>query len=123
MLGIEYYGWTDTNIALEVAHRHVFSYDPLLVYLPNYLRKDNVEIALRMSRDLMNARLTLSGVGLVLLNSDGFLGSTIRLDASYELTDAIQFTSGLLYFIGGSQVPFDTWAKNDRLFAKLKYSF
>jgi hypothetical protein len=123
MLGIEYYGWADTNIALEAAHRHFFNYNPLLAYLPNYVHKDNIEIALRMSRDLMNARLTLGGVALVLLNSDGFFGSTIRLDASYELMDGLDLTGGLLYFIGGEQIPFDTWADNDRLFAKIKYSF
>ncbi len=123
MLGVEYYGISDFNIALEVAYRHLFDYDPILQYLPNYLHENNVEIALRLGYDMMNTRLKLSALGLSLLSEAGHHGSTMRLSASYELTEALTMSGGLLYFFEGEGPPFDSWADNDRLFLKLKYSF
>jgi hypothetical protein len=123
LLGVEYYGFTDLTIAFEAAYRHLFDYDPLLQYLPNYLYEDNVEIALRLRYELMNTRLKLNALGLVLVNSGGYLGSTLRADAEYELMEGLALSGGLLYFIGGDQVPFDSWNRNARLFAKIKYSF
>jgi hypothetical protein len=123
MAGVEYYGLTDVTVALELAHRYVMDYDPLLQYLPNYVYEQNVEIALRISSDLMNDRLHLTALGLVLVNEQGFFGSTIRLQAGYELMDGLLLEGGLLYFVGSDFVPFDTWEDNDRLFLKLKYSF
>jgi hypothetical protein len=123
MIGVEYYGFADLNVALELAHRHVFDYDELLKYLPNYVYQHNVEIALRIGSDLMNDRLHLTALALVLLADPGFVGSTIRLSVDYDLMDALTIGGGLLYFVGSDVVPFDSWQDNDRLFMKLKYSF
>ena len=45
MLGVEYYGFSDLTIALEVAYRHLFDYEEILQYLPHYLREDSVDCA------------------------------------------------------------------------------
>jgi hypothetical protein len=123
MAGIEYYGLTNVTFALEFAHRYYIGYDTLLQYLPNYTYEHNYEVALRISSDLMNERLHLTALGLVLANNTGFMGSTIRLQASYDIRDGLTIEGGLLYFVGSDFVPFDTWQDNDRLFLKLKYSF
>lgn len=123
MAGVEYYGLAQTTLALELAHRHVFDYVDELRYLPNYVYRDNVEVALRVTSEHMNARLTLTGLGLVLVNEGGLLGATLRLSAEYELAAGLAVTGGYLHFFGDDQLPFDTWRYNDRLFAKLKYSF
>jgi len=122
MGGVEYYGFTETNIALEVVNRHLFDYDPLLAYLPNYLEENNVEMALRMSRDLMNSRLHLNGVGVV-LGERAQRGATIRLWVDYDLVDALVVTAGYLVFVAGDVPPLDAWDRNDRLFFNVKYSF
>lgn len=123
MGGVEYYGITDVTVALELAHRHVLGYVSDLQYLPNYVYQDNIEVALRVSTEHMNARLELTALGLVLANEAGFAGATMRLSASYELGDGMVATFGYLHFFGADQIPFNTWDANDRLFAKIKYSF
>lgn len=123
MLGLEYYGITNVNVALELAHRHVLGYVNELQYLPNYVYRDNVEVALRVSSEHLNARLKPTLLALVLANERGFAGATLRLSADYELHDGLIGTLGYLHFFGADQIPFDTWDANDRLFAKLKLSF
>ena len=123
MGGIEYYGIRDTNIALEVAYRHLFGYDEILQYLPNYLYENSVDVALRITHDMLNTRLQLTALGLTLLSEAGHLGSAMRLSARYELMDALVLDGGLLYFFEGQSPPFDSWYQNDRLFLKLKHSF
>ena len=123
MLGVEYYGITNVNVALELAHRHVLGYVDELQYLPNYVYRDNVEVALRVSSEHLNARLKPTLLALVLANERGFAGATLRLSADYELRGGLIGTLGYLHFFGADQIPFDTWDANDRLFAKLKLSF
>ena len=123
MLGFEYYGFGDTQVAIDVAHRHVLDYAPLLEYFPNYVYEDSVEAALRVSSEFLNARLRLSGVGILLANGAGIQGGILRLWADYELAQALVLTGGFLAYLGEEQVPFNTWHENDRVFAKLKYSF
>ncbi len=123
MGGIEYYGWTDWTVAVELAHRHLVDYDPLLRYLPNYLDENSVELAVRVGRDMMNQRLTLTGLVVGLFSEKGHIGSTIRLSAAYDVMDGVTIDGGLLYFVGSERVPFDTWQDNDRIFAKVKYSY
>jgi len=123
MLGAEYYGIDDVTIALEVAHRHVFGYADALRYLPNYVYRDSVETALRVTSEHMNARLRIVALGLALVNERGFQGAMARLSAEYELAAGLSVTGGYLGFFGDDQPPFDTWRRNDRVFAKLKLSF
>jgi hypothetical protein len=72
---------------------------------------------------MMNARLHLLGLGVILLNEEGFVGAIVRLQVDYDLMDALVLSGGLVYYVGSDFIPFDTWADNDRLFAKLKWSF
>ena len=123
MLGAEYYGFGDTQLSIDVAHRHVLDYDPLLEYFPNYVYEDSIEAALRVSSDFFNARLRVNGVGILLANGAGIQGGIIRLWADYEVAEALVLTGGYIAYLGQEQVPFNTWHENDRVFAKLKYSF
>jgi hypothetical protein len=123
MAGIEYYGFGDTNLSIDVAHRHVLDYDPLLEYFPNYVYEDSVEAALRVSSEFFNSRLRANGVGILLANGAGLQGGIIRVWADYEVAEALVLSGGYLAFLGEKQVPFNTWHDNDRIFAKLKYSF
>ena len=71
----------------------------------------------------MNARLRLNALGLVLANEKGFQGGILRLWGDYEVIEALFVTGGYIHYFGTDQVPFDSWQKNGRVFAKLKYSF
>ena len=123
MLGVEYYGYRDWTLALEVAHRRILDYDPLLQFLPNYVYRDTVEVALRVSRELLHARLRVHGLGLVIVNNAGLQGGFMRLWFEYELTESLFVDAGYLQYFGDEQIPFDSWQRNERLFAKLRFSF
>ena len=123
MAGIEYYGLGETTLALDLAHRHVIDYDPGLAYAPNYVQEDSVELALRLGSEYFNARLRVSALGLIVANNAGFQGGILRLWADYELAEALIVTGGYLHYFESGQVPFDSWGQNDRIFAKVKFSF
>ncbi|MFP6639950.1 MAG: DUF1302 family protein [Myxococcota bacterium] len=123
MAGVEYYGLGDVSLTLEVAHHHVIDYDPLLQYLPNYVYRDTVDTALRVSSEFLNARLMAHALGLVIVNDAGLQGAFLRLSTEYEVSQALRIDFGYLHYFGHDQIPFDSWQRNNRLFAKFTFSF
>jgi hypothetical protein len=121
MGGVEYYGFVDTSIALEVVNRHIFGFrrDMRPLFL---LRKNQLETALRITRTFLRERLEVTALG-VMFGSHAQDGSIVRLDASYELRDALELSGGIIFYQKGDPPPFDTIARNDRIFVQLKYSF
>jgi hypothetical protein len=121
MGGVEYYGFTDTNIALEVVNRHIFGFRddmrPLFGYQENQL-----ETALRVTRTFLNERLEVTALGIV-FGSYAQDGSVVRLDARYDLLDALELSGGIVFYQKGDPPPFDTIKDNDRFFFEIKYSF
>jgi len=121
MGGIEYYGFTNTNIALEIANRHIFGFRSDMRPLFK-LREDSVETALRITRNFLNERLEITLLGLV-FGTQAQDGSIVRFDARYDLRDALELGGGIVLYQHGDTPFFDTVARNDRLFLELKYSF
>jgi len=123
MMGVEYYGLGDTSISLDLAHRHVLAYDPILRNFPNYVYENSVEVALRVGSEFLNARLRTNVLGIVLANEKGLQGGIVRLWADYEMAEAFILTLGYIDYYGSHQLPFESWEENARIFMKLKYSF
>lgn len=121
MAGVEYYGFTDTNVALEIANRHIFGFRSDM--RPHFgAERNSLETALRITRNFMNDRLEVTVLALAFGNHAQD-GSVVRLSASYDLRDALVVSGGILLFQKGDRIPFDSIARNDRLFVELKYSF
>ena len=121
MVGLEYYGFSETTIAVEIAERHLFNHNDIIRAFPNSTREDSVEWTLRYTADWLNAKLSTT----VLLSAFGYKfqdGFVVRAQGEYELSDALTFTGGILVFEDGNLPPLDTWYRNDRLFFDLKYS-
>jgi hypothetical protein len=119
MGGVEYYGITDTTFAIEVANRRILDYDGLLRGL---VEKNSIETAIRCTSDFLNQRLQVTVLAL-LFGETAQDGSAVRLQADYDLRDALELSGGLLLFQDGDSFFFDTAKRNDRLFAQIKYSF
>jgi hypothetical protein len=122
MLGVEYYGFEETVIALEVANRHFVGFDEVLRSAPDYAEKNALEMALRVNIDLLNARLHLVGLGVV-RGERAQRGAFARFSADYDLRDALTLTAGILIFAKGDVPPTSTWGDNDRIFAQIAWSF
>ncbi|MGH0032193.1 MAG: DUF1302 family protein [Myxococcota bacterium] len=123
MGGIEYYGFDDVVVALEVVNRHLMDYELAAKRFPDYAEEDSLETALRVTADLMNARLHLTALGVV-FGERGQNGMVHRLEATWDLRDALSVTGGaLIYVAGKSPSPANDWSRNDRLFVDLEWSF
>lgn len=119
MGGVEYYGFHDTTIALEIANRRIFDHAPALSGL---VEKNSIETAIRYTADFMNQRLHTTILGLI-FGEAAQDGSVVRVEGSYDLRDALVLAGGILLFQKGDSGLLETVGRNDRLFLQLKYSF
>jgi hypothetical protein len=70
----------------------------------------------------MNARLHTTLVGVVLgAKAEG--GAILRAQVDYDLLDALVLSGGFVGYVPSIDPPISGWGKNQRLFAKMKYSF
>jgi uncharacterized protein DUF1302 len=122
LVGLEYYGLTDTTFVVELVERHLFDYERAIRRPPNFTREDAQEIALRLSRNFWNDTLHATLLGIV-LGIDARDGSIARFDLDYDVLDALTVGVGLLLYQQGELPPLDIWGDNDRVIFKLKYSF
>ena len=70
----------------------------------------------------MNSRLQVTGVAFVLVG-ESHQGSVIRVQASYQLMDALNLGGGIVLYQSGDSPGFEDVAQNDRLFLRIEYSF
>ena len=120
LLGIEYSGFSDTSLSLEIANRHLHDYDIKL--LTSGAKEDDWQTAVRYSGDFMHARLHLMAVVSAFgdkLDEGGFG----RYSAAYDIADGLSVTGGVVSYQSGDKFPFGTYGDNDRVFVDLKYSF
>lgn len=122
LLGLEYYGFKETVISVEAVNRHLFDFDPAIKGGPEDGRENDFSTALRITRDFDHDRLTLTFLALT-YGVLGQGGGLQRLQAEYELTDAVTLTAGVTLYFEGDRAFYGTWEDNDRIFFRIKYSF
>jgi len=137
MLGAEYYGFSDTQIAVEVVYRHFndfeegrgedplgdpFNYESGMDNLPNYALEHQMATAIRITQELMNDRLELTALGII-FNNDSHLGSIVRLSGEFEVRDALLVGGGIALYQEGDSIEFQQVGRNDRIFLEVEYSF
>jgi len=120
MGGIEYYGIAETTVSLDVANRYINDFDSRMRAFD--AQENSLESALRISSEFMNARLRTTVLG-VMFGERAQDGSIVRLQASYDLRDALVLTGGILFFWNGDPEILSDIDDNDRIFFQLKYSF
>ncbi len=86
------------------------------------MREDEFQWSLRISRDLLHDTLTLTLLAFTFgVKADD--GAFERLEAEYDITDAVSIRGGLVLYQSGDKGLFQDVAANDRLFVVLKSSF
>jgi hypothetical protein len=121
MAGVEYYGFNNTNISLEIANRHIFDYQSNM--RPTFgVRENQVETAIRITRSFMNERLDLTLLGII-FGTKAQDGSVVRAEARYDVLDGLEVGLGIIFYQKGELPLFRNIARNDRIFFELKYSF
>jgi len=120
--GLEYTGFSETTISLEAANRHIFEYNDLLKLPPDEIDENEFQWALRFMQDYLNDTLTFS----LLISTFGIKaddGAFERLDAEYDITDAVSIRGGVVFYQSGDKGIFKNISANDRLFFEVRYSF
>lgn len=122
LLGLEYSGFDNVSLSMETAVRHIHGYDDFLGAGPAGLERNTWQTALRYSGDYWRDRLNL----LVLAVRWGESldeGGYSRLEAGYELAQALELSGGVVLYHSGETEPFATFADNDRIFVRLQYDY
>jgi hypothetical protein len=122
LLGVEYSGFADTMVSLEVANRHLFGFDSRLEAAPDDGRRNDFETAIRFSQKYWHDTLELS----VLASTHGLRGENggfQRLQIAYDWTDSVELTAGIINYMQGDKLRFQGMEDNDRLFARVEYRF
>jgi hypothetical protein len=119
MAGVEYYGWNDIQVAFEVVNRHIFDFDSRMKF---FRSEDELESAIRLTMDLLNSRLHLTALGFI-LGERAQDGSVVRLEANYDLRDSLVVGVGIVLAQEGDHVAVESGGRNDRVFARIEYSF
>ncbi len=122
MVGVEYYGINDVNIAFEIAETHLFDFEEQMELFLDFAQEDTIQSALRITFDTWNDQLHFTVLGFV-VGEKAQDGSFVRLSADYDVFDAFSVEAGFLVFQGGDSIFFDGAGDNDRFFASAKYSF
>ncbi len=122
MLGLEYSGFADTQLTLELVHRKLFGYEDRILEFPDAARENTFEASLRYTRSYMNDRARLTALFIV-LGQQAQDGTVARVSLDYDLRDALTIGAGILVFEEGELTPFNVFDPNDRIFVNLRYSF
>jgi hypothetical protein len=122
LLGFEYSGFTDTELSVEIALRHLHDFEHALALAPDRARRDSVELSLRLARSLRNDRVRLLCLGTA-FGARAEDGLALRLSVAFVPRDAFTLELGTLIFRAGKRPPFRYFGDNDRLFLAVEYDF
>ena len=122
LAGAEYSGFVNTALSLEASNSHILDFDARLAALPDDRRRNELTTALRISRRFRNDTIEATLVALA-FGEAGNHGALQRLQVSYQWTDAVEMTTGLVLYSAGDQAPFRGIGENDRFFLRIDCHF
>ncbi|VAX22986.1 hypothetical protein MNBD_NITROSPINAE02-1950 [hydrothermal vent metagenome] len=122
LAGVEYAGFSDNILSLEIVNRHIMGYDQKMEATPDATGEDQFQSFFRYSGDFYNARLHILFL-FSLFDTDGSDGGFGRLQAKYDIVDTLSVTAGVVTYQSGENLFFNKIGDNDRIFVDLKRSF
>ena len=125
LIGIDYMGFTDTVLSLELANRHIFEYEEQMGAItarPDYVDENEVQTAFRASRSFSNDTMNLSAL-VTLFGGEFQYGGFARVWLEYELREALHVNVGVVDYIDGDRPFIKAIKDNDRMFGDITYAF
>lgn len=122
LLGADFSGLKNTIISVEFVNRHIFSFEPVMVFEPARNREDQLEYVFRINRTFMNETVSCSLVA-AFAGEKGEDGSFQRIDTEYKWSDNTTLTLGAIFYHGGDNIIYEKIKNNDRVFCAIKWSF
>jgi len=121
-IGLEYSGFYETVLSVEVVQRYIHDYEDVLENEPDNLDKTTTQTAARVTKTWLNKTLSLTILASA-FGSDFKEGSFQRYELAYEISDGLRVKGGLIAYQSGDAPGFGNIGDNDRLFLECKYSF
>ncbi len=112
LAGMEYRGFTDTVISLDMMNRRLHGYGDHLSDSPEFPLRNDFQAALRITRNLMNEELELTAL-LVSMGVKAEHGGFQRFTAKYRINDDWRVTGNLVFYQSGTGV-MENAGDNDR---------
>lgn len=122
MIGLEYTGFSETMLSLEMVNRHILDFDSRLATAPDYAQEDTLQTALMLTRDFLNDTLQFKVICTV-FGGHGEDGAFERIQLEYDATDHITLTGGFMLYQAGDMAGMQTIEDSDRLYLELSYAF
>lgn len=122
LIGVEYSGFSETSISLEVADRHRFDFSEKMESPPDDAVQDELQTAIRYTRDFRNDTLTFTAL-LLAFGPTGEDGAMGRTDLEYDITDRVQVRGGVVLYWAGDLRQYQGIGDNDRVFIEVKRYF
>ncbi len=122
LAGIEYSGFKDITVSIEVANRHINRFEDILKRPPDFAGRNDFQSVFRLTAKQLNDTLEL----IFLASTYGVTGqdgSLQRISFGYDLTDAVKITGGVMMYQSGDRFFYSNIGDNDRIFLEIKYSF
>lgn len=122
LAGVEYSGFADATISLEVANQHLNDFESSMKASPDNAQEDEFQSVLRYSGDFLNDTLHLVMLASI-FGITGDDGALQRFSVEYDVKDAFSIKLGFVTYQSGDKPQFRNIGDNDRLFLEVKYSF
>ncbi len=122
MAGIEYMGFSETVLSLEIVNRHLVDFDEQLALAPDIAQEDTMQTVAKLVRDFANDTIQLK-ILLSIFGGHGEDGMFERFQLDYAFTDAVTLIGGVIFYQSGDQGALSGIEDNDRAFFELSYEF
>lgn len=122
LLGVEYGGVRDTQIAVETSASHLYDWRRALRQAPDAVEPEQWLTALRITRSLAHDRVNLTLVSF-LSGKRLTVHPLSRLAISYDVADGCTLELGLVLYGNSDLLQFGNLDDRDRLLVGLKYYF
>ncbi|WDP92022.1 MAG: hypothetical protein HUN04_20790 [Desulfobacter sp.] len=122
LAGVEYSGFTDTTLTVEVVNHHLFSPGRDLEQSLERMEKDHWASAFRLAREFKNDTVHLTLVA-GFMGVSGDLGSFQRGEVEVDLSDTLSVKFGGVLYHDGESSLFNRIENNDRVFFSVSRDF
>lgn len=122
LLGLEYFGFRDSQIALETSVQHLHGWQSRFALPPDNRLRNEWQTALRLNRSFANDQVNAILVAL-LHGSQLDDGGIVRASLDYTPRDGLTLSTGIVLFLRGDTPPFSELSDRDRILLGVKYFF
>ncbi len=122
MAGVEYTGFSETLLSLEIVNRHIFDFESSLELSPDLAQEDALQTMATLVRDFANDTIHLKII-LSIFGGHGEDGMFERFQLDYDFADSLTLTGGVIFYQSSEQGALSEIEDNDRVFFECSYEF